>query len=354
MTRSASAPRTWLWLQLILGWLPVWALYTLMVSAANPIHGGTPAGHAVLSGLIAVGIAALLGLVVHRITERVPWTHPLRPGFLTAHLAAAAVYSALWVTLKFGVELLIHPQSTISFHFLLLPNFVLGIWLYVMVAGISYAAQATQRAALAEASAARSQLAALRGQLNPHFLFNALHTVVHLIPRDPGGAARAAEQIAGLLRTTLEGDRDIVTLDEERVFVERYLELERIRFGDRLRVSMRTSEHAGAALLPSFALQTLVENAVRHGAAPRVEPTEIVVEGGLSGEMLTLTVRDTGDGIAPEQAERNGGTGLQRLRERLAALYGGDARLTLETGATGGCTASLSIPQTLDDGADRA
>ncbi len=354
MTRHTGAPRTWVWLQLILGWLPVWALYTLMVSPANPIHGATPAGHAVLSGFIAVGIAALLGLVVQRFTERVPWPHSFRPGFLAVHLGAAAVYSALWVTLKFGAELLIHPQSAMSFHFLLLPNLVLGIWLYVMVAGISYAAQASQRAALAEASAARSQLAALRGQLNPHFLFNALHTVVHLIPKDPGGAARAAEQIAGLLRTTLEEDRDMVTLDEERAFVERYLELERIRFGDRLRVSIRTSEDAGAALLPSYALQTLVENAVRHGAAPRIEPTEIVVEGRVDGGTLTLTVRDTGEGIALSSTSTKGGTGLQRLRERLAALYGRDARLTLEEGATGGCTASLWIPQTLDDGGARA
>src|SRR6185503_16528657 len=91
MTRPASAPRTWLWLQLILGWLPVWALYTLMVSAANPIHGGTPPGHAVLSGFIAVGIAALLGLLVQRVIGRVPWTHPLRPAFLAVHLLAAAV-----------------------------------------------------------------------------------------------------------------------------------------------------------------------------------------------------------------------------------------------------------------------
>jgi LytS/YehU family sensor histidine kinase len=153
-----------------------------------------------------------------------------------------------------------------------------------------------------------------------------------------------------LLRSTLEEDRDIVTLAEERAFVERYLELERIRFGDRLRVSIRTPEDAAAALLPSFALQTLVENAVRHGAAPRIEPTEIVVDGRVSGKMLTLTVRDTGDGIASGSATANGGTGLQRLRERLATLYGGDARLTLETGATGGCTASISIPQTMHDG----
>jgi|KBSSwiStaDraftv2_1062776.scaffolds.fasta_scaffold06394_4 sensor histidine kinase YesM len=352
MNRPAPASRTWVWLQLLLGWLPVWALYTLMVSPANPIHGGTPAGQAIVSGLIAVAIAALLGLAVQRLIERVPWTYPVRPRFLAVHLGAAAAYSATWVLLKQVVESVIHPFSHLSFHSLLLPNLILGVWLYVMVAGISYAVHASQRAALAEASAARSQLAALRGQLNPHFLFNALHTVVQLIPRDPRGAASAAELIAGLLRTTLEEDRDIVTLAEERAFVERYLELERIRFGDRLRVSFRTSGDAEAALLPSFALQTLVENAVRHGAAPQVEPTDIEVEGSVRGATLTLTVHDTGAGIAAGATTGNGGTGLQRLRERLAALYGRGARLELETGATGGFTASLSIPQSPDDRAE--
>lgn len=346
MNRPTSTSRTWVWLQLLLGWLPVWALYTLMVSPANPIHGGTPAGQAIVSGLIAVVIAAFLGLAVRQLIERVPWAYPVRPRFLAVHLGAAAAYSATWVLLKQVVESVIHPISHLSFHSLLLPNLILGVWLYVMVAGISYAVHASQRAALAEASAARSQLAALRGQLNPHFLFNALHTVVHLIPRDPRGAARAAEQIAGLLRTTLDGDRDIVTLAEERAFVERYLELERIRFGDRLRVSFRTSEDAAAALLPSFALQTLVENAVRHGAAPKIEPTDIAIEGMVRDAMLLLRVHDTGIGTVPGAA--TGGTGLQRLRERLIALYGGGARLELDSGAAGGFTASLTIPQPPD------
>jgi sensor histidine kinase YesM len=221
MAHPRTVPRTWVWLQLIIGWLPVWALYTLLVSPLNPLHGGTPFRYAMHSGLLAVGIAALLGLGVYRLTQRIPWPHPFRAGFIGLHLLAAAIYSLLCLGLKGAVELLLHQQSALVFQFFFLPSFVLGIWLYVMVAGVSYATQATERAARAEASAARSQLTALRGQLNPHFLFNALHTVVQLIPRDPRQAAHAAEQIAGLLRTTLEEDRDIVTLAEERGFVER-------------------------------------------------------------------------------------------------------------------------------------
>ena len=359
MARPGMTTRRWLWLQLFLGWLPVWALYTLLLSPVNPLHRNSPAAYAVHGGLIAISLAALLGFVVQRLTERIPWPHPFRARFLLLHLGAAALFSVTWLGLKTGLEYLLHHASALAFHHLLIPNLVLGVWLYVMVAGVSYATAATARAAQAEASAARSQLAALRGQLNPHFLFNALHTVVQLIPIDPKGAARAAELVAGLLRTTLEEDRDLVTLAEEQRFVERYLEIERIRFGERLRDRIQLGEETRNALLPSFALQTLVENAVRHGAAPRVEPTDILIDARMLGAALHLTVRDTGMGIENGRGDRFGasgpamsgtGTGLDRLRERLAVLYGREARLELQSPPDGGCLVTLVIPQREGDG----
>ena len=210
---------------------------------------------------------------------------------------------------------------------------------------VSYAVQATERAARAEAAAARSRLAALRSQLNPHFLFNALHTVVHLIPREPRRAAQAAERIADLLRTAIGEDRDLVPLAEERAFVERYLEIERLRFGERLRVQLEIPAEAEAVPVPSFALLTLVENAVRHGAGPRVEPTEITVTAVVAPRELRMAVHDTGAGAAPEELAGGDGTGLGRLRDRLLVLYGGRARLDLGAGAGGGFTASLMIPR---------
>lgn len=336
--------RAWIWLQLIIGWLPVWALYGTLIVAQH----GTPLPEAGFAALRAIGSAAVLGLVVQRLTERLPWPHPFHPGFLAVHLVAAVAYSGAWVLLASIVEFVVHPHAVPAVHVLLVPYLVLGVWLYVMVAGVSYATRATERAARAEAIAARSQLAALRAQLNPHFLFNALHTVVQLIPREPRRAAEAAELVAGLLRTTIEEDRDLVSLREERAFVERYLDVERIRFGDRLQVRFEVSEEADGALLPSFALLTLVENAVRHGAAPRVEPTEIAVAGRAAVGALTVTVHDTGPGARPEQLEHGDGTGLKRLRERLAVLYGDQARLEVVSEPAGGFTASLVIPQTPD------
>ena len=157
----------------------------------------------------------------------------------------------------------------------------------------------------------------------------------------------AIEQLASLLRTTLEEDRDQVSVAAECSFVERYLEIERLRFGDRLRVEIEIAEEAREALLPSFAVQTLVENAHRHGVAPAVEPTDVTVRARLSGSVLELEVRDSGAGATPDQVAASTGTALARLRGRLAVLYGSEARLETDCRPGGGFTARLTIPQEL-------
>jgi signal transduction histidine kinase len=332
--------RASIWIQLVIGWLPVWALYFTLLYV---MHEARPLV-AALAALRAIVPAALLGLLVSRFARRFPWPRPFRVSFVLLHLAAAVTYSLSWVLsvsvveslLRLRVALVVGPGFT--------PFFVLGIWLYVMVAGVSYSQEATERAARAEAAAARAQLAALRSQLHPHFIFNALHTVVQLIPREPARAADAAERVAQLLRTVVEEDRDVITLREEWQFVERYVEIERIRFGDRLVVDVQISEAALAATVPSFALQTLVENAVQHGAAPRVELTRIEVSADVAGDAVTLRVRDDGVGAAPDSVRSTGGTGLSRLRERIAVLYGSSAKLAMESASGRGFTATLTIP----------
>jgi two-component system, LytTR family, sensor kinase len=146
------------------------------------------------------------------------------------------------------------------------------------------------------------------------------------------------------LRTAIEEDRDVVSVSEELGFVEKYLEIEHIRFGDRLRVTVDVPNEARNASIPSFAAQTLVENAVRHGAAPRVEPTDVTIVARVDHGALTLTVRDTGAGASEGQLTNGSGTGLRRLRERLAVLYDGRARLDIASNGNG-LTATLVIPQ---------
>ena len=337
-------PRALVWLQLVVGWLPILALYTALIVTQ---HQPVTIAHAAALAIRSLLPAALLGILVYRFARRVPWPRPFRMRFALIHLVAAPTYAIAWILAASMVESVIHRHLMIVVGPGFLPFLVLGVWLYVMVAGISYAIDGTERVARAEAAGVRMQLGALRAQLHPHFLFNALHTVVQLIPVDPRRAADAAEQVAALLRTTLQEDRDLISLQDEWAFVSRYLELERVRFGDRLRVHAEIDPSLLRSLVPSFALQTLVENAVRHGAAPRVEATDITISTIAGADTLTLEVRDTGAGVASRLANGNGasgGTGLSRLRDRLAGLYGDASSLVLKSGPDG-CTATLVLPR---------
>jgi len=345
-------PRNWIWLQLLLGWLPVGVLFAVMFKSA---HGG-PLGDAVAMALQLMLTAALLGVFVYRFTQRVPWPHPLRLRFVATHVLAAAAFAITWFVLNVLIASVIastlHSAERNALVVVLaigpgwgVPYVILGVWLYVMVAGIAYANGAAQRSAQIEALAARTQLAALRAQLHPHLLFNALHTVVQLIPQDPQRATHAAEQLAAILRTALSEQRDVVPLAQEWAFVQRYLAIETLRFGERLQVESRFDATALAALIPAFALQTLVENAVRHAAAPRVQATRISIRAHGNDAMLELVVADDGIGTDDTAVAASSGTGLRRLRERLLRLCGSSARLDIASAPGQGFHATLYLPQ---------
>lgn len=328
------------WLQLVLGWLPLWALFTVLIYF---VHSGVSAHEALFIALRSIIGAVILGFAVQRFTERFPWPNPMRIEFVLLHIVAALAYSFGWFILNSLIESILHLQLVIVLGVGVGPFVMVGIWLYAMIAGVSYTLQSNERAALAESEAAQAQLAALRGQINPHFLFNALHTVVQLIPQDPKSAAHAAQQVAALLRTTLEEDRDVISLEREIDFVERYLDVERIRFGERLRVSTDIPPETRTATLPSFAIQTLVENAVRHGAQPQVDQTDLAITARMSSSILHVTVSDTGAGYNPGDTIK--GTGLRRLGARLNALYGSSGSLDVKAGAGNGTICQLQIPQ---------
>ena len=332
-------------LQTLIGWIPVWGLIASIIAAT---HGtGIVAASAI--SLRMIFAAAILARGVYWLARKVPWRTPVTIRFVAIHVLGAFVYSLSWIAANSLIESVFRGAVLIVVG-VGLPSFIaLGMWLYVMVAGVSYTLESTQRAAMAEATAARAQLSALRAQLNPHFLFNSLHTVVQLIPKHPQEASEAAEKVAGLLRTTIEEDRDVVSVSEEISFVERYLAIERIRFGDRLEVILDVPDSVRSATMPSFALQTLVENAVRHGATPKVDPTTITVSGRLDRDDLILTVTDTGAGATAQALANTTGTGLRRLRERLFALYGSHASLDVASNDREGTLASMKIPRESTD-----
>ena len=293
---------------------------------------------------------ALATFLLYRFVRRTPWPRPFRYSFVLLHVFAAVAFGVLWTLLTIAVESLFtgNPLHTRTVWRLVeLPSELpaISLLLYAVVVGIGYSVEGRARTARIEADAVRAQLAALRAQLHPHFLFNALHAVVQLIPLDPARAEEAAELIASLLRTALEEERDEVPLDDEWSFVSRYLEVERIRFGDRLSVSADVDQDFLDERVPPFALQTLVENAVRHGASHRAAPTEIVVTAARTPSQLSLSVRNMVGPERPGRSDDGTGTGLSRLRERLKLLYGDAARLTCGAREDGSYEAVLVVPR---------
>lgn len=302
---------------------------------------------AAVSGLTA---GAVVSFLLYRFVRRTPWPRPFRFSFVLLHAVAAVAFGVSWILLSIALESLytgslVHTRT--AWRVVNLPSELpeVSILLYAVIVGIGYSVERRARAARIEADAVRAQMAALRAQLHPHFLFNALHAVVQLIQIDKARATEAAELVASLLRVTLEEKRDEVTLDDEWNFVSRYLEVERIRFGDRLRIRAEINPDILDERVPSFSLQTLVENAVRHGAENRVAPTEIVVTASITDSKLKLSVWNEGEYLPARPAENGEGTGLSRLRERLAILYGDAAQLTSGALEDGGFEAVLVVPR---------
>jgi two-component system, LytTR family, sensor kinase len=204
-------------------------------------------------------------------------------------------------------------------------------------------AAAVWRAASLQARLAEARLEALRAQLQPHFLFNTLNSVSSLMYRDVEAADVMIARLSDLLRLTLRGDRRReIPLREEIALLQRYLDIERVRFEERMRTAVDIAEDAQAALVPPFLLQPIVENAVRHAIAPRPAGGSIEIAARVEGDRLVIRVRDDGPGLAPGEAVP--GVGLANTRARLAELHGSAARLELEQPAGGGLTVTIAMP----------
>jgi len=187
----------------------------------------------------------------------------------------------------------------------------------------------------------------LRLQLDPHFLFNALNTVSSQLERDPRLARRMIEHLGDLLRLSLDSkDRQEVTLTEELAFLDHYLAIQRIRFGDHLRIETDVAPDVRHAAVPSLILQPLVENAVRHGLASRAGGGTVTISARPDGDRLEIRVQDDGVGLPKGwQLETGAGVGLSVTRERIAELHpNGSSRFTVTSRFSGGTNVDISLP----------
>jgi LytS/YehU family sensor histidine kinase len=231
-----------------------------------------------------------------------------------------------------------------------LPTFLL---LYIGTVILYYAIEYYQafhsrelRASQLETMVVRAQLDALRNQLQPHFLFNTLHAISALMARDVPAARRMMTRFSDILRLTLdEPEQHVVPLAQELQFLEQFLDLQRMRFGDRLRVEVEVDARTLDCLVPRLILQPLVENALTHGIGRRAGAGRLSVSARRDNGALHLAVADDGPGLTSGRGElMREGVGLRNTRARLLHLYGDAASLDLTDVPDGGLCVSLEIP----------
>ncbi|MEK6375981.1 MAG: histidine kinase [Acidobacteriota bacterium] len=344
----------------IAAWLPFLALWVLFALQA----GNLTLWQVLPRSIEAVAAAALLGLAVSRFCARMPWPGEMRVRFYAMHILAAVLYSAAWVAAVDVVE----PSewSMLISSRIIGRQLGMGVWIYAIIAGISYAIQTQRRVLQTEKSLAVARLDALRSRLHPHFLFNALHTVGALVRHDPAEAEGAIEKLGDMLRYSLRDSAgDTVPFSEEWEFTRRYLDFEQLRYGARLNVVTEIDPRSLACSAPSFALQTLVENSVRHSISRRAEGGRVDISARVGDDRLHIRVWNDGAAgsvaadapgrrPAPEAgaATQSGARyGLHALRERLDAVYGADAQLDIARDDAG-FEVSFTIPCVRPEGDD--
>lgn len=271
------------------------------------------------------------------LARREPIEHGRIARGLMVHLLASVVICALHVLIYLKAYHLWFPwpeREPVPSFGVLAASYLRNRWQFELltywailggVLAVRYYREGRERALRAgalEAQLAQAQLQALRMQLNPHFLFNTLQAISVLVVEQPRSAQRMLTLLGDLLRAVLEGGgRQEIPLREELDFLRRYLEIEQVRFPDRLDVRYEVEPGLDDALVPSFVLQPLVENSIRYAIAPRAERGTLVIGARVTEGVLRLSVRDDGPGF-PALFEE--GVGLSTTRARLEKLYGGD------------------------------
>ena len=309
---------------------------------------------------------------VFAVSKRWPLGRPIRTRRVLLHLFFSVLFCVAWATCghlyRLVLILIFEPNifqtamqggasqfwrqfavEWLSWIFTTLP---FGAAVYLCMVGIEHATRYFIEAREREVQVARlseqlssARFAALQAQLNPHFLFNTLNTIQVLVrDNDREGAVRIVEHLSELLRRTLTRHQaNEVTLGEELELVRQYVAIEQARFSDRLRPEFRIPDALLSAAFPSFALQHLVENAIRHGIAKHTDAGILIVTAERAGDVLQVTVINDGISIDPELAPPPG-HGIENTRERLRALYGDKASLDIAPRAEGGTIATLRIP----------
>jgi len=352
----------------IRGKLPVFGLWTLIglsfaLSAYyNDIAEGSPISwkRALTYSFTNYYTWMVLSPLIAILARRFPLKKNYWVQSIIVHLPASAVFSAIQVVAYMSLYLLIDPQPagfSATLKQVLGTTFIFrfhyGILAYWAILAVTTAMKERTNAARLQAQLAQAELQALRMQLHPHFLFNTLHSISALVVEDPVLAKRMISHLGDFLRMTLESSgAQSVPFSVELEFLKRYLAIEQVRFQDRLKIAMDIEPQTLNAQIPNLILQPIVENAIRHGIAPRLAAGQIEIRARRLNGSLQVEIEDDGVGL-PEVAKSTGatqGVGLSNTRARLEQLYGANYRFDLSNTVDGGVVVTILIP--FEDGGD--
>lgn len=340
------------WTAVALFYASQWLLYNL--------YDDTPAPHGRLVGVALTDwyIRAAVAVPVLYLARRVPISGEARIRGFGIHALGSIVFALVKITICWWLGSVLPWLRPIGFVDLALGEIHLDIAVYWILVGLVQWRESRRRlrerehesarlaiqASRLETRLAKAQLDSLKMQLQPHFLFNTLHSVSALIHEDDEAADRMIARLSDFLRLVIEhaGEQE-VALVQELEFLNRYLEIQQVRFQDRLRVSIDVDPEVLHAMVPNLVLQPLVENAIRHAVEPRAGGGRVEVSAARHGETLQLTVRDDGPGLRPGPRTVSG-IGLSNTRARLEQLYGGLQTLEIANHPQGGALVTVRFP----------
>jgi signal transduction histidine kinase len=342
----------------LLGWVPLFLVYMVTVETDGNFSRGFNVVSALRSTAMNIGPAFVLLLPLW---AYVGWME--RRGFsatrvILNHVGAAMVFAAAWHILLYLLIWAVHSQEAAenAKGRWFLWHEMWGMMMYWVVAGGFTAYRAVTRAR-AEAAAtvqaqsllARTELVALRNKLNPHFLFNTLHSIIALTRKDAAKAEKALLMFSDMLRYVLDTEKaghDDVPLQQELDFARSYLELEALRLGKRLSVVWDIDDAALHCAVPALSVQPLVENSIKHAFNPRSTPGELRIAAKVdaAAQVLTVTVADNGPGATAEALADATGLGLKTVTRRLQLQHGPDAGLQVSTQPDQGFHVQFTLP----------
>ena len=277
---------------------------------------------------------------------------------ITIHAVASILFSVVWMVLRavLAAAVELTPERTplgfwTAFSYALVATFFFNVLIYWVVVSVAHTIRFYRRdrerelrTAELETRLAQARLQALQMQLNPHFLFNTLHAISSLMHKDVEAADRMLIRLGDLLRYALEStDEQEVPLRRELDFLDRYVEIEQTRFGDRLTITKEIEPETLDAVLPNLLLQPIIENAIQHGIEPHARRGHIVLKSAREGNAMRLEIRNNGDGL-PGGTKPQEGVGISNSRARLQQLYGDQGQFRLANAPEGGLIVSIVVP----------